>query len=328
MNKIFLIPIFLLLFFVISVYIIIEWLNKRLDKEKEKYDYVILRDKGYTFPDTLKLDIYKPSEEKSKNKCIVICHGGGGVKRDKNSEREVEMAIRLVKNGYTVLIHDYQLGKNSFPNNVYQTINAVQYARQFYHDDVMIMGLSFGATLAALEGLLYWICLPNEFNIYEKKANVSKVFYFYGISSPLDRTYIEGDKSGEFRPGHMSTVVGTKKCVSCKDKDIPHEKDLNYCQEPDRKLHCVAKAWKDITLLTYLSDGFVFPPEYVKPIFVLVHGQEDGVVNKEQTDNLDKALNKKGFNVIIKRVKNGKHGFGFTHNKDGSLLDSDLFSII
>lgn len=302
----------------------------------------ITRDVSFTVPSSIKMDIYKSNTE-INNKAIVLVHGGGGVKRSKSSPREVEVANDLAKKGFIVGVPDYKLGKNSYPDSLYNIINAVQYIRKEYNiTHISIMGLSFGATLACLEGLLSWICLPEEYKLYkddkgvEIPANVINVISFYGIMNPLSRTYIEEKKSatsgithtpGSFRPGHLPEVLGISRCVSCKDKESSYGKVEGVCDEEDRKLHCVAKRWLDISPVYYLTMG-VLPSDYILPNFIIVHGERDTIVNKEQADEMIMALKRKSVSHSFIRVKNGKHGFSFSKNNDETSLDEWLLDKI
>jgi hypothetical protein len=148
----------------------------------------------------------------------------------------------------------------------------------------------------------------------------------------LSRTYIEEKKSsssgithapGSFRPGHLPEVLGVSRCVSCKDKDS--SKIPGVCDEPDRKLHCVAKSWTDISPVYYLTDGFsILPSDYVFPNFIIVHGDSDVIVNKEQADEMITALKQKAISHSFVNVENGKHGFSFSKNNDETVLEKGL----
>lgn len=62
-------------------------------------------------PDTLKLDIYKPSGNRSVSRpLLVLIHGGAWIGGDKSESGIVQIAYEFVKRGYVVASVNYRLG--------------------------------------------------------------------------------------------------------------------------------------------------------------------------------------------------------------------------
>lgn len=256
-------------------------------------------------------DLYYSTKNLNKNNCIIIIHGGGLIKGSKTNDREVEMAVDLAYNGYNVFIPDYTLGKNSFQQNMNDVLASINYMKnKFKCDKIDILGLSAGSTLVLLTA------------IYNNLTdNISNLILFYGISDPLTRFYTENTtkkEQGEFRPGHLTEVLGTKMCVSCKS-DIPHFKDEELCQDkPNKKIayHCVADIWKKYSPLRNIDNKTILPN------IILIHGKQDKIVNYEQSEKLYSYLKSLNKNVKFISIDNGSHGFNFYSNKNNVLLNN------
>jgi acetyl esterase/lipase len=288
-------------------------INKICDYKNNKLKCIIpikiVKDIKYNDMTDMKGDLYYSTKNVSKNKCIIIIHGGGLIKGSKNNDREVEMAVDLAYNGYNIFIPEYTLGKNSFEQNTKDVLASINYMKnKFKCDKIDILGLSAGSTLVLLTAIYN--------NITD---DVSNLILFYGISDPLTRFYTETTtkkEQGDFRPGHLTEVLGTKMCVSCKS-DISHFKDKNLCQDkPDKKItyHCVADIWKKYSPIRNINN------ETILPKIILIHGKKDKIVNHEQSENLYNYLKSLNKNINFISIDNGSHGFNFYSNKNDELL--------
>jgi hypothetical protein len=136
------------------------------------------------------------------------------------------------------------------------------------------MGLSAGATLALLYGI--------------SNSLASVIISMYGITSPEDRTYV--DVPDKFRPGHIHQVVGSARCISCREKNIKNHR-APRCSKT-KNTHCLSDVWLDISPVAQLKQSTTLR----FPKFILIHGDKDTIVNPNQLDifhdtynNIDRA---------------------------------------
>jgi len=323
----------LVLFLIVVALVVIFILRKKAPDEK----ITIIKDVSYT--KGFKLDVYDEKDKKKPTPAVILIHGGGLVKSDKNSEREVNSAKFLVENGATCFIPNYSLGKNSYPKSLYECINAIQYVRKnakkynIDPNDISVIGFSAGGLLAYLVGLLWDVKLPKVYDTFKVSALPKNVIVLYGIFNPLSRIYPfetvsksgKTHKKGDKRYGHMKEVLGHYPCVSCNDKEIPHSKKRDpYCEDvkdstgkviEERKFHCLSDIWKEISPPTHLPSK----EEKVFPKFLIVHGQQDRIVNYEQSLEALDTLKKNKIKVELVTIKEAPHGFDFFKSKAGNL---------
>ena len=267
------------------------------------------------------MDIYIPKSPNEKG--LLLVHGGGLVKGSRTAEREVSICLDFVAKGFHVFSIDYKIGNDSYPENITNVLDATNYINTNYKDlEMSIIGLSAGATLVLTS------VLKNK----KLSESFKNVISLYGITSPLDRTYID-DKGnhgkGEFRSGHMHDVLGTSRCVSCKSKTPHYKKDKKYCKDTDshkRKLHCVSKAWKDFSPVENINKNTKITN------IILVQGMKDKIVNPEQPlifkNKINKVAPKFTNNIKTIFVEQGAHGFDLKKNRDGTDLYKDPKELI
>jgi esterase/lipase len=244
------------------------------------------------------MDIY--NQELKSNTALVLVHGGGMIKGGKNELREVSIAQDMAMVGFDVFVPNYTLGTNSWPQNLADITLAIQFISSKY-EKIIVMGLSAGATLALLYGI--------------SNSLASVIISMYGITSPEDRTYV--DVPDKFRPGHIHQVVGSARCISCREKNIKNHR-APICSKT-KNTHCLSDVWLDISPVDQLKQSTT---SYF-PKFILIHGDKDTIVNPNQLDIFHNTYNNIGldpFRLSIIRVPNGQHGFDFKKNRDGSLL--------
>jgi hypothetical protein len=267
------------------------------------------------------MDIYIPKSPNGKG--LLLVHGGGLVKGSRSAEREVSISLDFVAKGFNVFSMDYKIGNNSYPENITSVLHATNFINTYYKDlEMSIIGLSAGATLVLTSVLKH-----NNLNEYFRN-----VISLYGITSPLDRTYIDDKENhgkGEFRSGHMHDVLGTSRCVSCKSKTPHYKKDKKYCKDTDshkRKLHCVSKVWKDFSPVENINKD-----TRIKNI-ILVQGMKDKIVNPEQPsifkNKVNKVIPRFINNIKTIFVEEGAHGFDLKKNRDGTDLYKDPKQLI
>jgi len=288
------------------------------------------------------MDTYRPGQQKSltltgqqsgrqtgqqtEPRALVLIHGGGMVKGGKGTPRPVSVARDMAEIGFDVFVPSYTLGTNSWPQNLEDVSLAVQFVKNVRgpYTSVVLMGLSAGATLALLCGIL-------------RPRLVSAVVSMYGITSPADRTYTDTPTSTDkFRPGHIHQVVGSPRCVSCRSKDIKNHRDAR-CTDNKKNAHCIADVWIDISPVEQLRKSQVQVTGVagdsssaltLLPRFVLVHGDKDRIVNPNQAQLFSDAHKESvtrgnTSTVSVIRVPNGQHGFDLRMNRDGTLLDAE-----
>ena len=239
----------------------------------------------------------------STNTVVVLIHGGGMIKGGKNEPREVSIAHDMAEVGFDVYVPSYTIGANSWPQNLADITLAIEFISSGYKK-IIVMGLSAGATLALLYGI-------------SVNTLASVIISMYGITSPEDRTYV--DLPDKFRPGHIHQVVGTARCVSCREKKIKNHRSP-ICSKT-KNTHCLSNVWLDISPVEQLKLRQPINPHF--PKFILVHGNKDAIVNPNQVDIFHDTylnLNIDPSQLSIIHVLNGQHGFDFKKNRDGTLL--------
>ena len=266
--------------------------------------------------DTYRLQRQPSAAAATPRRALVLVHGGGMVKGGKGEAREVSIAREMAQVGFDVFVPSYTLGANSWPQNLSDVTLAVQFVKSmvvpYAYASVVLMGLSAGATLALLCGIA-------------RPELVSAVISMYGITSPADRTYT--DAPDTFRPGHIHTVVGTSRCVSCRSQDTKHHRDARCAG--NRNANCLADVWLDVSPVEQLARQSRLA--WGLPRFVLVHGDKDGIVNPNQAGLFAEAhaeaithaggLEPGRSTVHVIRIPNGQHGFNLRKNRDGTLLE-------
>ena len=120
----------------------------------------IQHDVSFLSPDREeKLDLYQPANHTAEERlpAVVIIHGGGWVKGDKNREREYVTGTSLALAGYIAISINYEtrLGQR-WPNNLYDCKNAVRWLRKNADDlgvdpdNIGVIGGSAGGHLALM----------------------------------------------------------------------------------------------------------------------------------------------------------------------------------
>lgn len=285
--------------------------NGILKCEKPDIEYNVTIEKLLT-------DIYKKNDKNNDKKDIVIIHGGGLVKGDKSSSREEKIAIELSLSGYNVYVPNYSIGPESFPKNFIEITDFIKNIYSKNKKPVYVISFSAGSLLI----------LNSIFN-EDMTKYISGIVIFYGITNPLSRKYVAPSKTGkhgigDHRSGHLSEVLGSNMCVSCKS-DIPKIKNNKFCNDTElekNKLHCLAKSWNEANPIGKLNSKTKIPKT------MIIHGENDKIVNFDQAIELKKELSNIGIDITLINVPNGEHGFGLRYNNNGSKLDINLYNDI
>ncbi|HEX8521607.1 MAG TPA: alpha/beta hydrolase [Tepidisphaeraceae bacterium] len=103
-----------------------------------------------------KLDLYLPATQTAPSPAVAIIHGGGWIAGDKASSREFNIGTTLATHGYVAASINYKLGKQLFPQNLFDCKNAVRFLRagakeyQIDPGKIAVIGGSAGGHLALM----------------------------------------------------------------------------------------------------------------------------------------------------------------------------------
>jgi acetyl esterase/lipase len=248
----------------------------------------ILRDIEYANRGGLSLtgDLYRPAGAKNCPVVIAVHGGGWQTGTPKNYGHRGDL---LVRNGFALFAITYRLsrpGKPGFPDAPKDVRAAIQYVRHnaaalcVDPDRIALSGGSAGGHLAALVGLAAATPLLAEPESTAPYAHVSAavkaVISFYGVydmAAQWDHDLV--DRAG----------------------DNITEKFLGAPLSENRRLY------QDASPLTYAIKA------HNAVSFLLIHGTEDDIVDRSQTDVFLRALKQAGFFARKLIVQGAGHFF-------------------
>jgi acetyl esterase/lipase len=232
----------------------------------------------------LKLDIYKPREDKAATPVVMLIHGGGWVEGSK--EGSVLDALRYLNMGFAVVNVEYRLGRASIaPAAVEDCLCALHWIGRsakkynFDLDKVVITGGSAGGHLALTTGMI-----PDSAGLANECASdddegwrgpwkdpapkVAAIINWFGITDVWDM--LQG-------PNIRSYAVSW------------------FGSQPNQEALA-----KRVSPLTYVRPGL--------PPILTIHGDADPLVPYSDAVRLHAALDKAGVKNQLLTIPGGKHG--------------------
>lgn len=247
---------------------------------------------------TEKLDLYRPEKRAAGvlSPAVVIIHGGGWVGGDKAAKRELITGTTLAKAGYVAISINYWLGeKDRWPTNLQDCKNAVRWLRvnaerlQIDPERIGVIGGSAGGHLALMVAYTAGNKEIDPEPLYpDVSDHVSACVNMYGISNLFTRQGT--DKSGK-PDGKIRTTTQLF---------------------PERAAAAPAK-WKLASPVSHVKSDS--PPTFT------LHGTADTTVDRDQSEELDRALKAAGAESTLIRVPGANHAWalktaGFDHTGD------------
>jgi acetyl esterase/lipase len=217
-----------------------------------------------------KLDLYLPANRPKavKSPAVVIIHGGGWSGGDKANGREFNIGTTLAKAGYVCASVDYlKEGAGRWPTNLYDCKSAVRFLRanadryQVDADHIGVIGGSAGGHLTLMVAYTSGVKGLTPENPYPGVSDrVQACVDMYGITDLLTRqaTDTDGTPNGKLREaGLFSDKRG---------------------ESPDK--------WKLASPVYHITKS--------SPPTLILHGQADTTVDREQAVELDRKLSEQG----------------------------------
>ena len=246
----------------------------------------ITRDVTYLAQDRKeKLDIYQKSDRPSKSlsPAVVIIHGGGWVGGDKAGEREFVTGTTLAKAGYVCVSVEYWKGtKGRWPRNLQDCKNAVRWLRvnaerlQVDPARIGVIGGSAGGHLALMVAYTAGNIELDPKPLYPGVSDaVSACVNMYGISDLATRQSTDGvgNPTGK--------IAGT--------------------QLFPEALEAAPEKWKIASPVSHVRRDC--PPTFT------LHGTADTTVDRDQSNELHRALNSVGAKSTLTFVPGANHAW-------------------
>ena len=255
----------------------------------------------YAMPDgyrPLQLDLYVPEARTGTVACVVWIHGGAWLFGTRLTPPDYWPAGAVfqaaIDAGLAVASIDYRHSREaSFPAQVHDAKAAIRYLRRFAGELGLdperfgVWGESAGGHLAALVGLINDPAFEGIEGVTGESSAVSAVVDFYGVS--------DADTMPAFRDSMPQEWIDN---LESKGEGVPAEPidiliaDSPYSAEEARRL--------------------VSPVNHARadaPPFLLVHGEQDGLVPFSQSVQLHAALQAAGAESELVGVPGGDHVF-------------------
>lgn len=241
----------------------------------------------------LGLDVYVPTDRSGAAPCVVWIHGGAWLTGDRRYFPDIwpdgTLLDALIDRGYAVATIDYRHSREaSFPAQLHDAKAAVRYLRHYSETfgidphRLAVWGESAGGHLAALVGLVTGReDLEGAIGVPGDDSRVSAVIDWYGVS---DVTTMPSIGDAFVPPGVVL------------DADSKPEEPIDVVLDgvADR-----AAAERDFSPITHVSAS--------APPFLVVHGENDGLVPFGQSEQLRDALVDAGASVAFHAVQGADH---------------------
>ena len=220
---------------------------------------------------TEKLDLYlpAPSAPGVLSPAVVWIHGGGWTGGDKGKDRGKEICGTLARAGYVAVSIDYKLGKDAWPQNLFDCKDAVRFLRvhaaeyRVAPDRIAVAGGSAGGHLALMVGFTVG---QEEFEPAGGSGISSAVRCIIDLYGPADLlTHGQTDEKGE--PTPMQKLMAKSLAAFGVTSD---EADLLRIASP----------------VAHVTKG-------VPPVLI-VHGRADATVDFSQSEKLVRVLRERG----------------------------------
>ncbi|MEP4078365.1 alpha/beta fold hydrolase [Haloferula sp.] len=238
-----------------------------------------------------KLDLYEPSERAAdvKSPAVVIIHGGGWVKGDKNREREYVTGTSLAKAGYVCISINYETrsGKR-WPNNLHDCKNAVRWLRvnaeklKVDPDRIGVIGGSAGGHLALM------VAYTGDQSRYSPEGpypgvsdKVGACVDMYGITNLLTRKVAQED-------GTPTEELKEHRLFSGSREKYPAK-------------------WRNASPVSHVSKD--------SPPTLIYHGTADEVVDRDQSKELHRALQAAGAESTLRMIPGAGHAWPLKTSK-------------
>jgi len=236
---------------------------------------------------SLRLNLIKPAYPKGPSPLIVYIQGSGWLPQERYEA--IPQLSHYSHYGYAVASVEYRHSKEAhFPAHIQDVKTAIRFLREnaeTYNIDaerIAVWGDSSGGHLASLVGVSDGYSEFENEHYKEQSSKVKAVIDFYG---PTDFT-------------HMNKYPSK---INRQEPDCPEALLLGGPIAEKEEL--VAKA-NPINFITEEKD---LPP------FLIMHGDQDGIVPFNQSVLLYQALRDMKHDVTFYKVKGGGHGEGFWH---------------
>ena len=238
-----------------------------------------------------KLDLYRPEKNESgkARPAVVIIHGGGWVNGDKAREREFVTGVALAKAGYVSISVNYETRKGKrWPGNLHDCKNAVRWLRknskelQVDGNRIGVIGGSAGGHLALMVAYTGDDPKLSPDDLYPGISDkVSACVDMYGISNLLTRRVTDenGKPTDELKEHRLFS----------KDRDKG------------------ATMWRNASPVTHINAD--------SPPTLIFHGTKDTVVDRDQSKELFKALQKAGVPSELQMIEGAKHAWPLKTSK-------------
>lgn len=249
-----------------------------------------------------KLDLYQPAkrDKNTRSPAIVIIHGGGWVKGDKNREREFVSGTTLAQSGYVCISINYETRKEiRWPNNLHDCKNAVRWLRvnaeklQIDPERIGVIGGSAGGHLAMMVAYTGDHPELSPAKPYPGISDrVSACVNMYGISNLLTRCVTDED--------------GTPTEELKKHRLFPESRE----EKPEK--------WKLASPVTHITKK--------SPPTLSLHGTKDTIVDRDQSRELHATLAIENVKNELIMVEGAKHAWPLrTKNFDYTEQVADFF---
>ena len=235
-------------------------------------EFVVRRDVAFLPPDRPeRLDLYLPASHTptKPGPAMVWIHGGGWTGGNKGAARERNVCRALAVGGYVCASIDYKLGAGAWPQNLLDAKNAVRYLRAHAAElgvDPERIGVAGGSAGGHLALLVGFTTGQPGLEPQEPYAGVSSavacVVDLYGITnlSTRQETKRDGTPTGRHKAGGAAVVFG------------PSARESEVFRIASPVTHVTAKS----------------------PPVLILHGRADTTVDREQSVELARVLEKHG----------------------------------
>lgn len=257
----------------------------------------MVADVTYLAPDRAdKLDLYLPvpPAQGKLSPAVVWIHGGGWTGGVKTENRAKNICTTLADAGYVAVSVEYRLGDGAWPTNLHDCKNGVRFLRAnaakygIDPERIAVAGGSAGGHLALMVGF------TGDNPAFEPtgaatpypgvSSRVRAVINMYGIANMLTRQEVatDGTPTGKFRTAGPAKVFGAS--------------------DPAAPVYRIASPVTHVTKAT--------------PPVLILHGNLDTTVDRDQSHELARVLAKHGVPHELVMVEGAGHTFDFqTWNK-------------
>ena len=275
-------------------------------------------------PYTLKMDIYQNPNQTEPGPAIIYIFGGGFLwgeyKQVTQKAVYIRDLVRLTKEGYTIISTDYRLASQAiFPACIHDVKGLVRFLKAHGQDFLIaperigVLGNSAGGHLASMLALSsHQPELEGDVGgNLDYSSSVKAAAVFYGTSD-LTRLVQESASSDLFTQSLEGTkidAIGNEQAALIPALIVGYTGKGRTVAELSRLIESGAEDnldWAFVEKLRACS-----PISYAHadcPPILLLHGDQDRVVNPRQSELLYQALSKVEADVTLIKTAGGQHG--------------------